>query len=326
MATIKDVAKEAGVSVGSVSRYINNFEVKPKTKIAIEEAIKELSYEPNVYARGFKVNKTNTVALIIPTVWNSFFGELAFNIEKSLRNYGIKMILCNSRDDYEAELQYITMAKQNKVDGIIAVTYSDVDKYVHSNMPIISIDRYFSEDITYVTSDNFEGGRIAANELIKSGCRNLAFIGLGSKIDNATRNRRKGFVNYCEKNQISYKMCDSIEGTKKFAKMLDDFLYENFASGKKIDGIFTVTDDHAFEVIEKLKKFNINVPNDVQIIGYDGIRTHKNDTIKISTIRQPVESIAEEAVKALINKIDSKEIQQKEIILPVKFIKGYSTI
>jgi LacI family transcriptional regulator len=292
MATIKDVAKKAGVSVGSVSRYINNFEVKPKTKATIEDAIKELNYEPNVYARGFKVNRTNTVALIIPTVWHSFFAELAFNIEQRLRDYGIKMILCNSEDNYEIELQYITMAKQNKVDGIIAITYSDVDKYVHSNMPIISIDRYFSENITYVTSDNFEGGRMAANELIKSGCKNIAFIGLGSKIDNATRNRKKGFINYCEENNISYTVCDSIEGTQKFSKMLDEFLYE---------------------------------PNDVQIIGYDGARANKEDSIKISTIRQPVESIASESARALMQIIDNKEIQQKEIILPVKFIKGYTT-
>lgn len=324
MATIKDVAKKARVSVGSVSRYINNFEVKPKTKIAIEEAIKELKYEPNVYARGFKVNKTNTVALIIPTVWNPFFGELAFNIEKNLRDYGIKMILCNSQDDYEIELQYITMAKQNKVDGIIAITYSDVDKYVHSNMPIISIDRYFSEDITYVTSDNFEGGRMAAEELIKSGCQSIAFIGLGSKIDNATRNRKKGFVNYCEENHISYKICDSLGQSKEFRKKLDEFLYDNLKNAKKIDGIFTVTDEYAFEVIEKLNKLNIDVPKDLQVIGYDGIKSHRNDTIKISTIRQPVESIANESVKALINIINNKEIE-KEIILPVRFIKGFTT-
>lgn len=324
MATIKDVAKKAGVSVGSVSRFINNFEVKPKTKLAIEEAIKELNYEPNIYARGFKVNKTNTVALIIPTVWNPFFAELTFNIEKSLRDYGIKMILCNSQDDYEIEIEYITMAKQNKVDGIIAITYSDVDKYIHSNMPIISIDRYFSEEITYVTSDNFEGGRMAAYELIKSGCKSISFIGLGSKIDNATRNRKKGFVNYCEENNISYKICDSIEGKQKFANILDKFLYENFEEEKKIDGIFTVTDEYAFEVIEKLNKLNIDVPDDVQVIGYDGIKSHRNDTIKISTIRQPIESIANESVKALINIINNKEME-KEIVLPVRFVKGFTT-
>ena len=93
MITIKDVAKRAGVSVGTVSNVINNIYVKPKTKELVDAAIKELEYQPNIYARGLKINKTNTVALILPTVWNPFFGELAYNIEKNLRNYNLKMIL-----------------------------------------------------------------------------------------------------------------------------------------------------------------------------------------------------------------------------------------
>ena len=95
MSTIKEVAKRAGVSVGTVSKVINNIEVKPKTKQAVELAIKELNYQPNVYARGLKVSRTNTVALILPTVWHPFFGELAYNIEKNLRQHEYKMILCN---------------------------------------------------------------------------------------------------------------------------------------------------------------------------------------------------------------------------------------
>lgn len=324
MATIKDVAKRAGVSVGSVSNFINNMEVKPKTKFLIEEAIKELKYEPNVYARGFKLNKTNTIALIIPSIWHPFFSEMVYNIEKSLRKYEMKMILCNTEDNYENEVQYIKMAKQNKVDGIIAITYSDIDKYISSNIPIISIDRYFSDNITYVSSDNFNGGKIAAYELVKSGCKNLAFIGSGSKIDNATRKRKQGFISYCEENNISYKLCDELGKTKNFSSILDDFLSENFKCTKKIDGIFTITDDYAFQVIEKLEKLNIEVPNDVQVIGYDGSKSCAKDSIKISTIRQPVDMIAEEAVEYLIKLIDKKEIQ-KEIILPVKFVKGYTT-
>lgn len=324
MATIKDVAKRAGVSVGSVSNFINNMEVKPKTKFLIEEAIKELKYEPNIYARGFKLNKTNTIALIIPSIWHPFFSEMVYNIEKSLRKYEMKMILCNTEDNYENEVQYITMAKQNKVDGIIAITYSDIDKYISSNIPIISIDRYFSDNITYVSSDNFNGGKIAAYELVKSGCKNLAFIGSGSKIDNATRKRKQGFISYCEENNISYKLCDELGKTKNFSSILDDFLSENFKCTKKIDGIFTITDDYAFQVIEKLEKLNIEVPNDVQVIGYDGSKSCAKDNIKISTIRQPVDMIAKEAVEYLIKLIDKKEIQ-KEIILPVKFVKGYTT-
>ena len=106
--TIKDVAKEAGVSVGTVSNVINNVQVKPSTKEKVEEAIKKLNYEPNIYARGFKINRTNTVALILPTIWNPFFSELAYNIEKNLRKAGMKMILCNSNKKDKAEIEYIS--------------------------------------------------------------------------------------------------------------------------------------------------------------------------------------------------------------------------
>ena len=106
LSTIKEVAKRAGVSVGTVSKFINNIEVKPKTRMAIEAAIKELNYEPNIYARGLKMNRTNTIALILPTVWHPFFSELAYNIEKNLRALNYKMILCNSEGDYKIEDVY----------------------------------------------------------------------------------------------------------------------------------------------------------------------------------------------------------------------------
>lgn len=324
MATIKDVAREAGVAVGTVSKVINNISVKPATKVLVENAIKKLNYEPNIYARGFKTNRTNTVALILPTIWNPFFSEMAYNIEKNLRSFGMKMILCNSEDNQLSELEYITMAKQNKVDGIIAITYSDIDKYISGNIPIISIERYFSANITHVSSDNLNGGRLAAEELVKAGCKNIAYIGRGSKINNSTRDRKKGFVSYCEENNISYKICDLLGSSEEFESKLNDFLIDNYKDDIKIDGIFTITDEYAREVLNKLAKFKIKVPDDVQVVGYDGSKSSSKAIIEISTIRQPVELMAKKSVNALIDLINEKEVE-KQIILPVKFIKGYST-
>ena len=97
---------------------------------------------------GLKMNRTNTIALILPTVWHPFFSELAYNIEKNLRALNYKMILCNSEGDYKIELDYITMAKQNQVDGIIAITYSDIEAFISSNLPMVSVDRFFNEEIS----------------------------------------------------------------------------------------------------------------------------------------------------------------------------------
>ena len=324
MTTIKDVEKRAGVSVGTVSNVINNVNVKSKNKELVEKAIKELNYKPNVYARGVKLNKTNTVALILPTVWDPFLGELAYYIEKNLRNYNYKMILCNSENDYMKEIEYINMVKQNKVDGIISITYSNIDPYISANIPLVSIDRFFTKTIPYVSSDNLNGGRLAAEELVKAGCKKLAIIGRGSEINNSTRNRVVGFIDYCKENNIDYDDYYYVGHSKSFNNFLNEFILENFEDKIKFDGIFVITDSYAIDLIEKLKEFNINVPNDVQIIGYDGAKTNEKDLIKISTIRQPLELIAEKAVYNL-NKVINKETISKETLLPVKFIKGYTT-
>lgn len=324
MATIKDVAKRAGVSVGTVSNVINNINVKSKSKELVEKAIKELNYKPNAYARGLKLNKTNTVALILPTVWDPFLGELAYHIEKNLRNYNYKMILCNSENDYMKELEYINMVKQNKVDGIISITYSDIDPYISANIPIVSIDRFFTKTIPYVSSDNLKGGRLAAEELVKAGCKKLAIIGRGSEINNSTRNRVVGFIDYCKENHVDYNDYYYVGHSKSFNNFLNEFILENFKDEIKFDGIFAITDSHANDVIEKLQEINISVPDDVQIIGYDGAKINEKAPIKISTIRQPLDLIAEKAVFNL-NKVINKEDISKETLLPVRFIKGYTT-
>ena len=324
MVTIKEVAKEAGVSVGTVSNVINNIQVKPSTKAKVDEAIKKLNYEPNIYARGFKMNRTNTVAVILPTIWNPFFSELAYNIEKNLRKAGMKMIICNSNKDNKAEVEYISMAKQNKMDGIIAITYSDIDEYVSERIPFVSIDRYFSKDITYVCSNNFEGGRLAAEKLVEFGCERIAYIGRGSKINNATRKRKDGFISYCKEKSIDYDICELLGSDEEFNELLDEFIAKNFKKDIKIQGVFAVTDEQAIDFINKLKEYNIEVPKDVQVVGFDGSKSSAKDIIKISTIRQPVELIAEESVKALVNIIENNKVE-KEIILPVTFVEGYTT-
>lgn len=324
MVTIKEVAKEAGVSVGTVSNVINNIQVKPSTKAKVDEAIKKLNYEPNIYARGFKMNRTNTVAVILPTIWNPFFSELAYNIENNLRKAGMKMIICNSNKDNKSEVEYISMAKQNKMDGIIAITYSDIDEYVSERIPFVSIDRYFSKDITYVCSNNFEGGRLAAEKLVEFGCERIAYIGRGSKINNATRKRKDGFISYCKEKSIDYDICELLGSDEEFNELLDEFIAKNFKKDIKIQGVFAVTDEQAVDFINKLKEYNIEVPKDVQVVGFDGSKSSAKDIIKISTIRQPVELIAEESVKALVNIIENNKVE-KEIILPVTFVEGYTT-
>lgn len=178
MVTINDVAKLAGVSRGTVSNVINNIKVRPEYKEKVERAIEELGYVPNAYARSLKSNRTHTIALILPTVWFPFFSKLTNDMEQELRRRGYKMLLCNSQNDYQLELEYVTMAKENKVDGILAVTYSDIAPYVvNSNIPMVAIERYFSARIPFVSTDNFQGGQMAGGKAAGAWVQAVGFCG-----------------------------------------------------------------------------------------------------------------------------------------------------
>lgn len=327
MVTIKDVAKLAEVSVGTVSKYLNGYNVKESTRTAVEKAIKELNYEPNIHAKGLKTNKTNSVVLIIPSVWHPFFSELTYYIEQALRVEGIKLILCNTGDDLKSEIEYVTMARQNKVDGIIAITYSNIDEHITSDMPLVSIDRFFSTSTDFISSDNYKGGYMGAAQLVKGGSNKLAYIGHGSPYDNATTDRLDGFRDYCEQNGISYCLCYGNESREIYQRQLEKFI-EQIASGNKdVDGILTVSDTHAYSVYELLKEKQINIPQDIQLIGFDGSRPSKSTPSIFSSIRQDVPKLAQEAVNCLLNRINNKG-QNTPVVhkkIPVKFFKGQTT-
>lgn len=325
MVTLKDVAKKANVSLGTASKVINNIPVKPQTKLAVDKAIKELNYEINTYARGLKKNKTDLVALILPTIWHPYFSELTYYIEKKLSEKNLKLLICNSEGDYRKELQYIMNVKKNMVDGIIAITYSDIELFSELNIPLVSIDRMFDEAGSYVSSDNYAGGQLAAAKLIEAGCENICVIGEVSKKNSTTKLRYDGFIQYCKDDKIPYGLCYNVGHRGDFSEELEKFLVESFVEQRLFQGIFAVTDNYANQIIEILNRYQVKVPEDVQIIGFDGSRSSKNEKIRLSTIRQNVELLATTAVELLIDAITTDNNVQAKKIIPVDFIQGETT-
>ncbi|MGF2146189.1 LacI family DNA-binding transcriptional regulator [Vagococcus fluvialis] len=318
--TMKEVAQHAGVGVGTVSRVLNNGSVKESTRKKVEASMKKLNYQPDIYARGLKMNKTNTVALILPSVWHPFFSEFAFHVENQLELKSYKLFLCNSGGNSDKEKEYIQMVTQNKVDGIIGITYSDIDEYVSSNLPFVSIDRYFTEEVIYVTADNSSGGRLAAKELIKRGCHHLAYIGGYQEIPNETKNRRKYFEIECNQQQVPYQILDMLEPLVDSSERIESFLKEN----ESIDGIFTINDTMAMDVCKLLKKNGKRVPEDVQVVGFDGQRITEGEEYLVSTIVQPIKQMACSAVDLLIGVIEGKQVE-KRTVLPILFGEGKTT-
>ena len=319
--TMKDVAREAGVALGTVSNVFNGLPVGREYKQKVEEAALRLGYTVNSYARGLRAEKTNTVAVILPNLINAFYAQMANAICRELTRLHYRMVLATTEYDPLAESRCIQMLRQNMVEGIIGLTYSTNPIDVEG-MPYVSIDRIISPSIPCVTSDNYGGGTLAAEKLISLGCKKLLFLRHGSVILGETDKRGGGFAAACsfQKVEFTLKRFNDVDGMDKLLQFLDD---HTEAGHLAFDGIFCSTDLLLYEVQRHLKKRGIRVPEDVQMIGYDGIRIFFTEEYTCSTIVQPVTQIAESAVSILMNW--SQSTPSALISLPVRYEPGGTT-
>ena len=318
--TMKDVAREAGVALGTVSKVVNGIPVGESYRLRVEEAIKKLNYQVNSYAQGLKANKTYTVALLLPNTEDPFFASLAYHINLSLLKRRYRMLLCCTVNS-DQEQEYITMAQQNKVVGIIGLTYNP-NLQIEENTPFVAIDRSMGSKIPCVASDNFAGGQLAAEKLADLGCTNVAFLRIGSSLDNEPNKRKAGFENGCLSRGLSYKMkiLNDGEPFEEFTRFLSEHMHDDRLS---FDGIFCVTDRLAYLIIKTLRQLNLRVPEDVQVIGFDGIRVFPGAEHVCSTIVQPVPEIAEMCVNLLLQ--ENISAKPPLVCLPVTYVSGGTT-
>jgi LacI family transcriptional regulator len=320
--TMKDVAKEAGVALGTVSKVVNGLPVGEAYRLRVEEAIQKLNYKVNTYAQGLKTSNTNTVAFLIPNTIDPFFAKLTFHVNQALLKRNYRMLLCTTEYDLNQEQEYVKMAQQNKVDGIIGLTYNP-NLVIAENIPFVAIDRSVGTHIPCVASDNFAGGQLAAEKLANLGCHKVAFLRIGSSLANEPNKRKAGFENGCLSRNLSYEM-KIIDDSRPYEDFIP-FLKEHMIDGKlEFEGIFCVTDRLAYYIINLLRSLNVNVPKDVQVIGYDGIRQFGDSNYICSTIEQPVPEIAKMCVDLLLQ--DKTDRKPPLVCLPVTYVYGGTTI
>lgn len=319
--TMKDVAREAGVALGTVSKVINNIPVGESYRLRVEEAIEKLGYQVNNYARGLKTNQTNCVALLMPSLYHPFFAILTDELTACLMRHNYRSLLMITNYDPEAERKCLILGQQNKVDGVIALTYSP-DLEPDFSIPIVTIDRHFGDRVPCVSSDNYRGGEIAAEKLISFGCRRLLYMSVRADVPSEVEKRGTGFTSACERLHIQYEKI--ILRDTDADNLFFSFLQDHIHNGKlDYDGIFCNTDSLALRVIRFLGEQNVRVPQDVQIIGYDGLREYATGRYPCSTIVQPISQMAETAVRLLLFADDS--LSPGNVCLPVHYAYGGTT-
>ena len=261
------------------------------------------------------------MALIWPNLRHPFFASLSDAIIGTLMKRGYRTIIAITNYDNTAEQQCIDLVQQNKVDGIIALTYNP-NLEVDPQLPFVSIDRHFRAEIPCVASDNFGGGQLAAQKLLELGCKKLLFLRQGSNVAGEADKRRMGFEAVCRERQIEF---DSLylhneAGFAPFEAFLASHTHDGVFD---YDGIFCNTDRLCYEIQNRLKALGLRVPEDVQMIGFDGIHHFDSDDFYCSTIVQPVAQMAQTAVDLLLS--TDRSSLPALICLPVRYQPGGTT-
>ena len=340
MATLKDVARETGLTVTTVSRVLNNRGyISEETREKVYEAMKKLNYRPNEVARSLSKKSTNTIGVIVPHIRHPYFSELISNLENEASKRGYKMILCNSQEKENKEREYLEMCTSNRVAGIVLCSAGvAVEEFQGRNIPLITIERYMENGTASVECDNKQGGKLAAEHLIACGCKNLLHISGVYETAMPADDRALGFIEVCEKAGVSHwevatntyqynnlEYHDFLEEVLKENYYVDNTAENDENCGKsRIDGIFASSDLIAAQVLQVCSKLGIRVPEDIKLVGFDDVNISSLTTPRITTIHQPIKEIAELTLELLINAQDGKTVAKRSL-LPVSLVKREST-
>ena len=310
--TIKDVARLAKVSHTTVSRALNDRpRVSRRTKDRILSIVKKLNYQPNVAARSLKVRRTKTLGLVITTIINPFYPELAQGIENTARDMGYNIILCSTNYDIDLEKRYIDMLRGKGVDGIIFtsthVQDPNIEGLINEKFPIILVNRKILDQsvinqVDYVVVDNVRGGFIAVEHLIKMGHERIGIIS-GLPQSSASVERLEGARRAVADHGLHIEAGLIVEG---------DFLqHSGFEAARKFcamesrpAAVFAVNDYMALGAMEWFIEEGLQVPEDIALIGFNDIEISRMRTIELTTIGQKTYEMGSIAVRTLVEKIE----------------------
>lgn len=315
MTTIRDVAKKAGVSVATVSRFLNGSGyVSADAAKAVTDAVDELKYELNPVARSLNTKQSHLIGLIVPDITNPFFPELARAVEDVALTYGYTVILCNSDENPEKERNYLETLKKKYIAGFIVTSNQlDAPHYANMALPIVALDRAINDRIPTVSSNNREGAVMGTQALLQRGCKDILFL-RGPEELNPANDRFEGFMEAITESGVNYHILTCPFHFADSEKIVEGFLKEH----KEIDGIFASSDVSAAGALKAAVTLGIQVPAELQIVGFDGIAMGEMLSPGLTTIAQDVYKMGAIATRVLIKRIENQEIEQHFYEVPVQ--------
>lgn len=315
---LKDVAALAQVSLGTASKVVNDIYVRPALRIRVEQAMKDLHYVPNSIARSLKINTTRTIGIIIPDISRTVTSKIVQGVDEVGQKSGYSTMICNTQIREENELSAIKNFKEKMVDGIIYTGNTVSDKVARAmkqtGMPIVFVstgyeDKYFSS----VRIDNEKAAYEAVGLLLSRGHKRIAMLA-GERVDmNAGEPRLMGYRKALADSGVSFD-----DRLVEFGHYRVEDGYQNMKilleKPEHFTAVFCASDDMAFGALKAVSEKNLRVPEDISILGFDGIDFINYITPKIGTVYQPLFEFGAEAARILISQIEEKRTSTNLIL------------
>ncbi|WP_183558950.1 LacI family DNA-binding transcriptional regulator [Mucilaginibacter sp. SP1R1] len=313
--TIKDIAKELGISASAVSKALkDSYEISEKTKKRVLECAERLNYKPNPMAQSLKRGNSKSIGIIVSTIDNQFFSQVINGIESVAYTKGYNVIITQTHESYQLEVSNLRHLMYRSIDGLLISVSTETEEIDHlknlhqKNLPIVFFDRVIDGIETHkVIADNFKGAYDATMHFIESGYRKIAHITSSPNIS-ITAERLKGYMLALEENNIkaddSYiKYC--LHGGKDMLE-IENALDELLHADNPPDAIFTASDRITTTIFQLLKKMGIQIPDDIALLGFTNTHLAACLNPSLSAVSQPGFEIGEKATEMLINLIESK--------------------
>ncbi|GBF76751.1 LacI family transcriptional regulator [Paenibacillus sp. 598K] len=325
--TIYDIAKLAGVSTATVSKVFNRTgNISEATRSKVLRISRELKYQPSMVASALAGKNTYSLGLLIPDLVNPFFAELARHVEDRAHALGYNLIICNTDNDINKEIQYIQLLRQKSVDGIIVATgVRDDDalkELIHQQVPVVLVAREMSMlAVSTVLTDDFVGGYNAASHLLELGHRRIGLVAESMTVS-SSKERVRGCRYALEEAGVPYD--DKLLAVSDFS----------VAGGKEAaagllreepTAIFACNDLLAIGVMQAAKEAGLAIPSELSVIGFDNTILATITDPPMTTIAQPIRAIGHQVVDLITREINGEQVVKQRVVLLPELIRRGST-
>lgn len=307
-ATLKDIAKETGLSIATISKYINGGSLKENNRIAIEKAIKKLDYTINEYARGLKSNKSKTIGIIIPELSNIFITQIITRIEELLRAKGYSIIICDCHTSEALECDAVNFLLAKKADGIISMPVCKDGKHLQPalkrNTPIVLIDRKIPNlngICDCVLIDNSSASKKAVSLLVENNHKNIGIL-VGPKDVYTSNQRLKGYIEALKDANISINN-DLIAFTDYTVHGGYESMSQLLNKNPDMTAVFVTNYEMTLGAFIACNENNIKIPNQLSFIGFDNADLFKVIHPKLTVINQPLEEMGTQVAYLMLKRL-----------------------